>query len=294
MYLATGGQWMEEDPDGFAAGDANLRRIVRNDPTNTVDPSGLDGEFLGGLADLGKPEQPENEYTLRNTVGYRWEKSYEPGETDQIIKATSGALVRVQKAYLAIRHYRDEIETDRGREDPDRFLKPISRDLRQNQWYDKLFSQVKTQKVFVEYDHGNQFWHIATVDLPRPYTFVYAHYWQALTKLHDYLMDRKMITFVREKAVRDPGKEMGGPAYIIPTTGDDPPMGAPIHINNVFFDVDPFHQVSTIRHELGRWSGWNGADATRELLSDVQEWDSMVDYLADQYDRWTSHYQKVR
>ncbi|QVL30338.1 methyltransferase domain-containing protein [Telmatocola sphagniphila] len=35
------GQWMSEDPIGFAGGDANIRRYVGNDVTNTIDPSGL-------------------------------------------------------------------------------------------------------------------------------------------------------------------------------------------------------------------------------------------------------------
>jgi RHS repeat-associated protein len=39
-------QWLEEDPKMFGAGDANLRRYVRNDPTNATDPSGLDIWYL--------------------------------------------------------------------------------------------------------------------------------------------------------------------------------------------------------------------------------------------------------
>lgn len=35
------GRWMSEDPIGFAAGDANLSRYVRNEPTRFVDPDGL-------------------------------------------------------------------------------------------------------------------------------------------------------------------------------------------------------------------------------------------------------------
>ena len=42
------GQWTQEDPMGFAAGDANVRRYVGNDPVNRVDPSGLDELILGG------------------------------------------------------------------------------------------------------------------------------------------------------------------------------------------------------------------------------------------------------
>jgi len=37
-----GGQWLSEDPIGFGGGDANLRRDVGNDPTNLVDPDGLE------------------------------------------------------------------------------------------------------------------------------------------------------------------------------------------------------------------------------------------------------------
>ncbi|OAI40494.1 hypothetical protein AYO40_00745 [Planctomycetaceae bacterium SCGC AG-212-D15] len=33
-------QWLQQDPLGFGAGDANLRRFVGNSPTNKVDPSG--------------------------------------------------------------------------------------------------------------------------------------------------------------------------------------------------------------------------------------------------------------
>jgi hypothetical protein len=35
------GRWLEQDPIGFEAGDANLYRYVHNDPTNGKDPSGL-------------------------------------------------------------------------------------------------------------------------------------------------------------------------------------------------------------------------------------------------------------
>ena len=39
-YDAATGQWISEDPIGFEAGDANLRRYVGNSPTNATDPSG--------------------------------------------------------------------------------------------------------------------------------------------------------------------------------------------------------------------------------------------------------------
>jgi uncharacterized protein RhaS with RHS repeats len=44
MYDPTVGRWMEEDPEGFDAGDSNLMRYVGNDPTNATDPTGLEHE----------------------------------------------------------------------------------------------------------------------------------------------------------------------------------------------------------------------------------------------------------
>src|SRR6266581_9413931 len=41
------GRWTTEDPTGFDAGDPDLYRFVGNDPTNTVDPSGLEERVPG-------------------------------------------------------------------------------------------------------------------------------------------------------------------------------------------------------------------------------------------------------
>src|SRR5207302_973426 len=43
-YDPRSGRWLSEDRVGFAAADANLYRAVGNQPTNLVDPSGLQGE----------------------------------------------------------------------------------------------------------------------------------------------------------------------------------------------------------------------------------------------------------
>ena len=42
VYLAAAGRFATQDPKGFAAGDANLYRYVRDEPTNATDPSGRD------------------------------------------------------------------------------------------------------------------------------------------------------------------------------------------------------------------------------------------------------------
>jgi len=40
-YDPATGRWLSQDPSGFAAADANLYRYVRNNPSRSVDPSGL-------------------------------------------------------------------------------------------------------------------------------------------------------------------------------------------------------------------------------------------------------------
>jgi RHS repeat-associated protein len=50
-YDPTIGRWTSQDPLGFDAGDPNLYRYVRNDPTNATDPSGL-------IITPPKPEPP--------------------------------------------------------------------------------------------------------------------------------------------------------------------------------------------------------------------------------------------
>jgi RHS repeat-associated protein len=47
-YDPTPGRWLSEDPIGFAARDANLRRYVHNDPIAFRDPSGLDESHYEG------------------------------------------------------------------------------------------------------------------------------------------------------------------------------------------------------------------------------------------------------
>src|SRR5271165_875426 len=40
-YSSALGQWMTDDPLGFAAGDSNLYRFVGNEPNNQTDPTGF-------------------------------------------------------------------------------------------------------------------------------------------------------------------------------------------------------------------------------------------------------------
>ena len=51
-YDATAGRFLGEDPSGFEAGDSNLYRYVGNDPTNEVDPSGLEPPNKSTVVDI--------------------------------------------------------------------------------------------------------------------------------------------------------------------------------------------------------------------------------------------------
>lgn len=62
MFDPNLGRWMQQDPIRFAAGDVNLYRFVGNNPTNFVDPSGLQGVQVGPEPRIiaeGKGEPPD-------------------------------------------------------------------------------------------------------------------------------------------------------------------------------------------------------------------------------------------
>ena len=46
-YNAVTGRFLQEDPIGFGAGDANVYRYVFNNPVNLIDPAGLDTITIG-------------------------------------------------------------------------------------------------------------------------------------------------------------------------------------------------------------------------------------------------------
>jgi len=54
-YDPATGRWMTRDPIGFAGGDPNLLRYVRNSPTNLIDPSGLDIYLVTGEESAWNP-----------------------------------------------------------------------------------------------------------------------------------------------------------------------------------------------------------------------------------------------
>lgn len=75
MFDPSIGQWFEEDPIGFLAGDGNLRRYVGNNATNGVDPTGLAEYVIKG----GKSEK-KDKFALDN----KWIRSINKDKPAQL------------------------------------------------------------------------------------------------------------------------------------------------------------------------------------------------------------------
>jgi RHS repeat-associated protein len=89
FYDPKAGRWLSQDPLGFAAGDSNLYRYVKDAPTNGMDPSGLwdpqglryairqkgGGAYLDWLASRGGAIEPMGRWSSTwNDLGV-WERS---------------------------------------------------------------------------------------------------------------------------------------------------------------------------------------------------------------------------
>jgi uncharacterized protein RhaS with RHS repeats len=77
MYDPSVGRWLEQDPIGFDAGDADLYRYVGNEPLKKTDPSGLDPEkkapewvpYMKGIEIQSKfKDEGDFRDALRNTI----------------------------------------------------------------------------------------------------------------------------------------------------------------------------------------------------------------------------------
>jgi len=67
-YNPSDGRWTSQDPLGFKAGDTDLYRYVANDPTNAIDPNGLDSFWIGA----GNYGLPGYYYTRTHWFSDNW------------------------------------------------------------------------------------------------------------------------------------------------------------------------------------------------------------------------------
>jgi RHS repeat-associated protein len=79
------GQWLNDDPIGFVAGDENVRRYVRNGVVDSIDPSGLQEPWLYPRMPMG--ERCTGSWPPRDPPDLRWpaifpSRPLTPGEVD--------------------------------------------------------------------------------------------------------------------------------------------------------------------------------------------------------------------
>ena len=79
-YDSTTGNWITQDPLGFAAGDSNISRYVNNAPTDAADPSGTLERVFTAVYQRGKILRKKDnfltgEITISVAVNYDAEKN---------------------------------------------------------------------------------------------------------------------------------------------------------------------------------------------------------------------------
>jgi RHS repeat-associated protein len=84
-YNPATGTWTSVDPEGFAAGQANLSQYVANDPTNATDPSGLEVPVLISVV---PPQVPQQIFDfLYNAIDYALEPVRVTGDLERASQA---------------------------------------------------------------------------------------------------------------------------------------------------------------------------------------------------------------
>jgi RHS repeat-associated protein len=84
-YLSSLGVWMSEDPIGFAAGDGNLRRYVRNNSLASIDPRGTTQLVAAILAGRAATAEALSAYSTIST----YQNILNPGPGEYFLPGTS-------------------------------------------------------------------------------------------------------------------------------------------------------------------------------------------------------------
>lgn len=113
-YSPNLGRWLQEDPIGFEAGDANLYRYVGNNPPNARDPMGLQTivDIPWPLPWYLKPEVPVPGAVAIGSPFKAWIKFYggSPEQREMLRQRTLEAGLRMRKALYALENCFCEIE----------------------------------------------------------------------------------------------------------------------------------------------------------------------------------------
>jgi uncharacterized protein RhaS with RHS repeats len=114
MYDPSIGRWMEEDPIGFEAGDANLYRYVENDPANEIDPLGLQDTKPALFPNMETEKRQKQDKEIADTeVGKKalekevFEIKTRKDLTDNFKPGEPFKYVIVDGKFVAIKHNKD-------------------------------------------------------------------------------------------------------------------------------------------------------------------------------------------
>jgi hypothetical protein len=244
---------------GFRAGDANLYRFVGNDPTNSIDPTGL----------------AEKKITSISTA---FSEDYTKEEADAVQQRLKEALQRLEKAESML-----TIQWDRLKEG-------MTIDLR-----DEAGPHIPNLKLFNTIKTGTYRINIAGGDYPRVYADsaesrkdrTYREFYLArIRTVLDYVRTGNTVKFRYDRKAWNPDAERYTRAYVKHIFYS---LGNPIYLTQGYYDEQSdVGRASLIRHELGRWAGFDGSPAyenTGDYLNDVYQWDTVIDHLANAYDR---------
>jgi RHS repeat-associated protein len=103
-YNPSTGQWISQDPTGFAGGSSNLYEYVGNDTTNKADPSGLQGE-KGEVTSI-KLIKSVNKWPFKNWVGMPYPLDFgAPPNTDLKLPGPSSPGPTAAKGLVGYTHY---------------------------------------------------------------------------------------------------------------------------------------------------------------------------------------------
>lgn len=304
MYDATIGRWMEPDPEGFLAGDANLYRYVNNDPTSRTDPSGLQATNPGGRYYY---EVPEPDRTGRYFTAYQAVRSSSRDVLEEAIglydrqKGTITRQVNFKPYTMGVEQLKFILNTG--------LLRPNGRfvgfRLAANDW-DSVFTTVSLtpdQQRVANADElqANAIIRRAGEILNSDTLWANAVRLYADRNRHAHMNSACQFRDYYRALVNKVIKELAQkPPIFLADDGSAPPRGTaftkekggPIYLRRQYFSSSQFTRNRTLIHEYGRTYLWDELpkDLTRNPIIDlpslpvsnldyIENWDEFIDFL---------------
>jgi len=254
MFDPTIGRWLTQDPEAFDAGDADLYRYCGNDPTNWVDPSGLD-------------DLPVSRGTIRISA---------PGFTDSessiLMRTTRRAIEKIEKARIMLRDHWDELKELSLVEIP--MAPPFTH---------KRY--IKLSTVLTKPYGGFNVSGVLKVTVREIYL-------RRMADILDRIKDGS-CDFEPDRKWTGPKGDTDAYVVDIVILWRTQISGQTIHLTQVFWGHPHQRQVDVLIREFGRTVGFSET-GTGDLELDADEWDNTIDFLADKYDEMMRRNERMR